>query len=275
MTLREIVRMYAEGTLSTTDVLAELERYTDISLSEGQRGLWVLHKMEPGTYAYNVPVCLSCQHVDRVALGDAFRDTVSRHSVLSVAVREGDDGPYLSYGDSDSFQVEYADISDVPSDDVLEHLKTRAQRPFDLANEPLMRLSVLSRAESEIYVLVVVHHIIIDGSSLCLVLDTLFRAYQARVGGREPSFQPSSASFGEFVTWEKEFLGGARAERDRNFWKRELARRIPLTGLPTEATLAPDAPHEGEVCTRRLSNERSMPLHPSLRHTRSVPEFSF
>jgi len=48
----------------------------------------------------------------------------------------------------------------------------------------------------------------------------------------------------------------ARAERDRNFWKRELAGRIPLTGLPTEATLAPDTPHEGEVCTRRLSKEQ-------------------
>ncbi len=256
MTLHEIVQRYDAGTLSTTDVLAELDKHTKLPLSEGQRGLWALYKMEPDTYSYNVPVCLSCENVDQVALGDAFRDTVSRHPILSATVREGDDGPYLSLGGAGGFQVEYVDISDVSSDDVLEYLKKRARRPFHLANGPLIRLSVLSRAESEIYVLMVVHHVILDGPSLCLVLDTLFRAYQARVSGREPSSQPSSAAFGEFVAWEKEFLGGARAERDRDFWKRELAGRIPLTGLPTEATLAPDAPHEGEVCSRRLSKEQ-------------------
>ncbi|MFI0463376.1 amino acid adenylation domain-containing protein [Saccharopolyspora sp. 5N102] len=257
MPLREIVQRYDAGTLSTTDLLTELVEHAKRPLSEGQRGLWALHKMEPDTYSYNVPVCLSCEHVDQAALEDAFRDAVSRYPILSAAVREGDGGPSLSPGGADRFQVEYADISDVPADDVLEHLKRRAQRPFDLADEPLIRLSVLRRAESEVYVLVVVHHIILDGPSLCLVLDTFLRAYQARVGGREPSSQPGAAEFGEFVAWEDEYLGDARAERDRDFWQRALAGRIPLTGLPTEATLAPDTPHEGEVCTRWLSKEQA------------------
>jgi polyketide synthase PksN len=256
MDLRAIVQRYADGTLSTRDALAGLERHTDVPLSEGQRGLWALHKMEPGTYGYNVPVCLTCREIDHAALDDAFRDTVARHPILSATIREAQDGPCLTRGNADGFRVEYADISDVSSEDVLEHLTARARLPFDLAGGPLIRLSVLSRAESEIYVLLVVHHIVIDGSSLCLVLDTLLHAYQARVQGDAPADEPDSASFGEFVVWEKEFLDGARAEADRDFWSRELAGRIPLTGLPTEATLAPDTPHEGEFHTRRLPPEQ-------------------
>ncbi|WP_037826056.1 condensation domain-containing protein, partial [Streptomyces sp. NRRL S-1896] len=97
MSHRAIARMYADGEISTTGVLAELDRHADIPLSEGQRGLWALAKMEPETYAYNVPVCFSCADVDIAALQAAFRDTLSRHPLLSAAVRETEDGPRLSH----------------------------------------------------------------------------------------------------------------------------------------------------------------------------------
>jgi polyketide synthase PksN len=257
MNLRDIARRYDAGELSTTELLSELAGPVKLPLSEGQRGLWALHKMEPDTYSYNVPVCLSCERVDETALEKALRDTVSRHPILVATVREDSDGPYLSPGDIGGFRVDRADISDVPADGVLDHLKELAKRPFDLASGPLVRVSVLARAEAEVYVLVVVHHVILDGPSLCLVLDTLLHAYQARVEGREAPAGPDSADYGEFVAWEKDFVGGEPARRDRDFWKRELAGRVPLTGLPTQATLAPDAPHEGEVHVCRLSPEQA------------------
>ncbi|MCR6488451.1 amino acid adenylation domain-containing protein [Amycolatopsis sp. OK19-0408] len=255
--LREIARRYDAGELSTTELRAELAAPAKLPLSEGQRGLWALHKMEPETYSYNVPVCLSCTDVDAVLLEKALHDTVSRHPILASAVREDDDGPHLVSLGAGRFRVERADISDVPADGVLDHLKERAKQPFDLADGPLVRVSVLTRAEAEVYVLVVVHHVILDGPSLCLVLDTLLHAYRARVEGREPPAGPDAADYGEFVAWERDFLDGEPARRDRDFWRRELAGRVPLTGLPTHATLPPDAPHEGEVHAARLSREQA------------------
>ncbi|MFD1149289.1 amino acid adenylation domain-containing protein, partial [Saccharothrix hoggarensis] len=257
MTLPDIVRGYDEGLLSTADALAALRQHAGHPLSEGQRGLWALHKMEPDTYSYNVPVCLACEDVDRAALEQALHDTVERYPILSSRVRDGVDGPRLVPFGVDGFRVEHADIAHVSPDDLVEHLKERARRPFDLADEPLVRISVLTRAEAEVYVLVVVHHLILDGPSLRVVLDTLLRAYQARVTGGEAPPPPDAAPYDEFVAWERDFLGDARAERDRQYWKRELAGRVPLTGLPTEVTLGPDAPHEGEVCVRRLSEAQA------------------
>ncbi|MFD4233266.1 amino acid adenylation domain-containing protein [Streptomyces sp. NPDC058542] len=257
MSLRALARMYADGEISTTGVLAELDRRVDIPLSEGQRGLWALAKMEPETYAYNVPVCLSFADVDTAALQAAFRDTLSRHPLLSAVVRETDEGPRLSHGDADGFFVEYVDISDVPSGRVLNCLKERARQPFDLAGGPLARLSVLRRSASEAYVLLVVHHLVIDGVSGRLVIDTLFRSYRARVEGRDVPVEVGSASFGEFVAWERDELAGERAEEDRAFWVRELAGADVLTGLPSQAALLPDAPHVGEVHTSRLPNEQA------------------
>lgn len=257
MNLRALARMYADGEMSTTEVLAELDRRVDIPLSEGQRGLWALAKMEPETYAYNVPVCFSSADVDTAALQAAFRDTLSRHPLLSAAVRETDDGPRLSHGDADGFSVEHVDISDVPSGRVLNLLKERARRPFDLAGGPLTRLAVLRRSASEAYVLLVVHHLVIDGVSGRLVIDTLFGSYRARVEGRDVPIEVGSASFGEFVVWERGALAGERAESDREFWVRELAGADVLTGLPSQAALPPDAPHVGEVHTSRLPKEQA------------------
>jgi len=269
MSLHAIARMYADGHISTTEVLDELSRRVDGPLSEGQRGLWVLSKMEPETYAYNVPICFVCQHLDADVLAAAFQDTLLRHPLLAATIREGDQGPYLSYGDADGFSVERADISGVPSDQVLDELKRRARRPFDLDGGPLIRLAVLRRSASEAYVLLVVHHIVIDGASGPLVLDALFSCYRARLAGQEPPFSSASASasasalasaaasFGEFVQWERDALAGERGALDREFWQRELAGATPLTGLPSQTTLPPDAAHEGEVYTRRLSGEQA------------------
>ncbi|RBL82365.1 hypothetical protein DDE05_38090, partial [Streptomyces cavourensis] len=257
MSLRALARMYADGKVSTAGVLAELSRRVDIPLSEGQRGLWALAKLEPETYAYNVPVCLSCADVDTAALQAAFRDTLSRHPLLSATVRETDDGPLLSHGDADGFVVEDVDISDVPSGRVLDLLKERARRPFDLAGGPLTRLAVLRRSASEAYVLLVVHHLVIDGVSARLVIDTLFRSYRARVEGRDVPIEVGAPSFGEFVAWERDALSGERAEEDREFWVRELTGADVLTGLPSQVAPAPDAPHVGEVYTSRLPEERA------------------
>ncbi|WP_371627361.1 amino acid adenylation domain-containing protein [Streptomyces sp. NBC_01116] len=257
MSLRALARMYADGEISTIEVLAELDRRVDIPLSEGQRGLWALAKMEPETYAYNVPVCFSIADVDAAALQAAFRDTLSRHPLLSASVRETEDGPRLSPGDADGFLVERVDISDVPSGRVPDSLKERARRPFDLAGEPLTRLAVLRRSASEAYVLLVVHHLVIDGVSARLVVDTLFRSYRARVEGRDVPIEVGSASFGEFVAWERDVLAGEHAEEDRAFWVRELAGADVLTGLPSQVALLPDAPHVGEVHTSRLPDEQA------------------
>ncbi|MCI3928185.1 non-ribosomal peptide synthetase [Streptomyces sp. AN091965] len=257
MSLRALARMYADGELSTTEVLAELGRRVDIPLSEGQRGLWALAKMEPETYAYNVPVCFSFADVDTAALQAAFRDTLSRHPLLSATVRETDDGPCLSHGDADGFFVEYVDISDVPSGRVLDFLKERARRPFDVAGDPLTRLAVLRRSASEAYVLLVVHHLVIDAVSGRLVIDTLFRSYRARAEGRDVPIEVGSASFGDFVAWERDVLAGERAEDNREFWVRELAGADVLTGLPSQVALPQDAPHVGEVHTSRLPREQA------------------
>ncbi|MDQ0988599.1 non-ribosomal peptide synthetase [Streptomyces sp. V2I9] len=257
MNLRELARRYADGEMSTTGALAELDRRVDIPLSEGQRGLWALAKMEPETYAYNVPVCLSFADVDTAALQAAFRDTLSRHPLLSATVRETDDGPRLSHGDADGFSVEHVDISDVPSGRVLTLLQESARRPFDLAGAPLTRLAVLRRSPSEAYVLLVIHHLVVDGVSGRLVIDTLLRSYRARVEGRDVPVEVGSASFGEFVAWERDMLAGERADEDREFWVRELTGADVLTGLPSQVALPPDAPHVGEVFTSRLPKERA------------------
>ncbi|WP_371930646.1 amino acid adenylation domain-containing protein [Streptomyces poriferorum] len=257
MNLRALARIYADGEMSTTRVLAELDRLVDIPLSEGQRGLWALAKMEPETYAYNVPVCLSFADVDTAALQAAFRDTLSRHPLLSATVRETDAGPRLSHGDADGFRVDHVDISDIPSERVLNLLKERARRPFDLAGDPLTRLAVLRRSASEAYVLLVVHHLVIDGVSGRLVIDTLLSSYRARIEGRDVPIEAGSASFGEFVAWERDVLAGERAEEDRGFWVRELTGAGVLTGLPSQVALAPDALHSGEVHTSRLPKEQA------------------
>ena len=61
MTLQEILDAYKAGKLSTIELqerLRDFKKPTDKSrLSEGQKGLWMLHQISPEMSAYNVPLC--------------------------------------------------------------------------------------------------------------------------------------------------------------------------------------------------------------------------
>ncbi|MCL2448445.1 MAG: ACP S-malonyltransferase, partial [Polyangiaceae bacterium] len=233
------------------------DRLARVPLSESQRGLWALQKMEPSTYAYNVPVCLFAEDIDLTALERAFRHTVATHPILGAVVCEDRGPPSMLYGDGRALDLEEIDISAIGHDDVRAELLGLTRRPFDLARGPLVRLSVLRRGPSEIYVLLVAHHVVLDGSSTGIVIATLLESYQACIG-RQPLEAPRPrATFAQFVEWEASLLTGSAAGEARSFWSEELAGCVPLTGMPIQSGAAGGVPSTGDVFTRTLSRPQT------------------
>ena len=92
--LAEIITAYTDGTLSTTALQEKLRtlrpQVSKTPLSEGQRGLWMLHKLSPDMSAYNVPVCLRIgRQLDAEKLRAACAFLLEQFPILtSVSRRE-------------------------------------------------------------------------------------------------------------------------------------------------------------------------------------------
>ncbi|QDQ15508.1 non-ribosomal peptide synthetase [Streptomyces spectabilis] len=116
-------------------------------------------------------------------------------------------------------------VTDGPAE---EALAADLAEPFDLAEGPLVRLTVIRRGPERADLVLTTHHVLSDGWSAPRVLTELFALYAARVRGEEPDL-PAPVPFGDYLRWR------ADHEPDLDVWAAEL------DGLPEG-----DYVHSGE-----------------------------
>ncbi|QDQ09713.1 non-ribosomal peptide synthetase [Streptomyces spectabilis] len=267
----QILAGFKAGLYTAEDVLAFYERLQDSAqagvterraLSEGQKGLWLLHKLRPASDVYNVPVCFrTSAPFDVAVFEEAFRQVTSRHALLHSVVVEDEGTPYLVRRPDGDAPFRHQTVPHGLPDDVLLALaREQAKAPFDLHEEGPARAVVYSTGTAETpgtLVLLVLHHLVFDGASTPVLLRDLLHTYDTLLRGG--TVEPASArhdAYDAFVRWEADFLAGPEGARHRAFWQDTLAGDLPVLRLGIERAPAPGTAVVGETV--------SLPLPPAL-----------
>ena len=109
-----------------------------------------------------------------------------------------------------------------------------AQRPFDLARGPLLRVCLLKLGEEDHGLLVTLHHIVTDGWSLGVFIRELSALYQAFSTGRPSPLAGLPIQYADFAAWQRGWLQGAVLEGQLGYWQEQLAGAPSLLELPTD-----------------------------------------
>ncbi|WP_443333996.1 non-ribosomal peptide synthase/polyketide synthase [Streptomyces sp. MNU103] len=236
-----------------------------IPLSYAQQRLWVLDRLGGGAEgdgAYNIPIALRLTGtVDAGRLREAFGDVVARHESLRTLVDDrGGEGTEAWLRVLPEAQVELPVVR-VGPDDLDERIEAAASVGFDLTTELPVRARLFAVGADEHVLLVVVHHIAGDGTSMPVLAKDLATAYAARLDGAAPTWDPLPVQYADHAAWQRAFLGeaddaGADSEMGRQlrFWTEAL------DGLPEELALPADRPRP------------AVGPHRAGRHTFEVPE---
>jgi hypothetical protein len=97
-----------------------------------------------------------------------------------------------------------------------------AQRPFDLARGPLVRVSLVRLGPAEHAVLLTMHHIIADGWSAGVFVRELTVLYTVYEAGRLSPLPEPMLQFADFAAWQRGYLQGAVLEEQLAYWRRQL-----------------------------------------------------
>jgi amino acid adenylation domain-containing protein len=203
-------------------------------LSAGQYGWWLFEQMQPGTPAYHIPLAYQLEgDVSIPALEQALQEIVQRHDALRTCFIADEMGkPQQHILSTVNFQI----IQEVDKIISPELLHTAACRPFDLQRAPLLRAHLWQSIEnSENYTLLLVfHHLIIDGWSVGIVLHELMTLYAAlRAQQPSPLTQPIY-QYHHFCHWQQHWLTtGARAQQ-WHYWQQQLQKPLPIIALPSD-----------------------------------------
>ncbi|MEU0066262.1 condensation domain-containing protein, partial [Streptomyces albidoflavus] len=187
--------------------------------TEGQRRLWFLEQMDPGSAQYNAPVSLRLPRaVDEVSLAKALRWLMGRHEALRTALETRDGELVQVVHEVGGAPLEREDFTGRDEREVRERVAREERAPFDLSAPTLLRCLLLDVDGGEQILCLTTHHAVSDGWSLAVLLDELRHAYDRIAAGQAPAREPVTHHLGDFAAWEARRLAeGAFGEGLRHF----------------------------------------------------------
>jgi len=221
-----------------------------IPLSFAQQRLWFLHRVDPGSASYNIPMAFRfVGRLDVAALEHSFNEILRRHEVLRTTFRVVNDEPeqIIAAPVPVPMQVLEMEGSDKPERraSAMAFAARDAGTPFDLERGPLLRVSLLRVGAEEHVLVIVIHHSIFDGWSLGVFFDELGSLYGAYAQSLPSPLQEPRVQYADYAVWQREYLSGTVLDRQLDYWKSRLAGCRGILELPRDRLVPEAQPRRG------------------------------
>ncbi|MFF3941609.1 amino acid adenylation domain-containing protein [Streptomyces phaeofaciens] len=225
-----------------------------IPLSFAQRRLWFVDRFEGPSPTYNGALALRLTGELTVgALEAALHDVVDRHEALRTVVVEDDDGvPHQRVLPTDRTRSALRIVEAATEQERAAAVDEAATGTFDLAADLPIRATLVRRGPHEHTLVLVMHHIAVDGESFRPLCRDLITAYTARQDGRAPAWEPLPVQYADYTLWQRDVLGDesdphSLAAGQLEYWRRTLADLAQPLALPTDRPRPKSMSHHGDM----------------------------
>lgn len=196
--------------------------YTELSIN--QENIWFLHELYGGNSSYNI---VNFYAID----GKINKDILEKSLNLIIQQQESlrtvfinDNGKLMAQIRPElHIEVGYHDIDQQDYEhDIHSIMKEEAFYTFDLSKGPLIKvLLIKNKNMSDRYTLgIIMHHIISDGYSMVLFLETLVTYYQLLDKGLSIPNNILTYQYRDYVVDQRKAV--SKMEKERRFWLKSL-----------------------------------------------------
>jgi amino acid adenylation domain-containing protein/thioester reductase-like protein len=210
-----------------------------IPLSYAQQRLWFLDQFESNSSFYNIPFGLRLVGtVNIAALQQSLIEIIHRHEVLRTHFIPVDGQPTQIIQKEPNWTLTVVDLQHL----LLVEQQTAAKQlvqqqlkePFDLANDALIRATLIVLSPTEQWLLVCMHHIVSDGWSMSVFVDELTTLYNAYSQGQPSPLSPLPIQYADFALWQRQWLVGEVLQSQLSYWEQQLVSAPTFLPLPTD-----------------------------------------
>jgi len=153
-------------------------------LSIGQKELWFIHSMGGlAQTAYNEPLIYTLNgYIQLKALRQAFAALIDKHEALRTSFKQDSQGNVFQYIE-DAVAMDFTVLEPEDENEIDDLIHIFIRKPFNLEKPPLMRVSLLKKKQDQYVLVIVMHHIITDGTSFGILVNDLNTFYNQLMHG--------------------------------------------------------------------------------------------
>lgn len=196
---------------------------------------------------YNVPGGIILDgKIDVKKLEECFNELIKRHESLRTYFAFENDNVVQKVVDNVDFKLEKEENIDFNK---LNNIFNVFVKPFDLNLAPLFRAKFIRFNNNKSALLVDMHHIISDGTSLAIFIDELCKLYN---GQKLPEL---NITYKDFATFENNKLASGDLKDAENYWINQFSDDIPVLNLPTNYQRPGTQSFEGAKVYTTINND--------------------
>ncbi|WP_143825693.1 non-ribosomal peptide synthase/polyketide synthase [Nannocystis exedens] len=194
-------------------------------------------------------------------VAEALQVVLRQHDALRLRYHQAESGWVQSHAEEVALPLEPVDLSALPPGArraAVEASADALQGSLSLSAGPVARAAWLDLGEEGTRLLLVVHHLVVDGVSWRILHEDLERACEALLAGRTPELAAKTTSFRQWSERLHAFVAAGGLSQELGFWRAQCARGI--TPLPRDHEAALGTVGDGRTVDVELSEAETRAL---------------
>ncbi|MEM1366467.1 MAG: condensation domain-containing protein [Cyanobacteria bacterium P01_H01_bin.15] len=237
------------------DLKRSLNGFDAWKATPNQSLLWFLDQSLGSNAVYNVVRSVRLYGPLNIpAFQQALHTIVQRHEALRTNFQSIDRVPYqIIDNNSDRFKVPVVDLRSVDLAQkeyaLQKQFRELGQKPFNLAQDLLIRVTIIQLDNDRFGLSFSLHHIICDGWSLGVLSKELSTLYQAYCNGQTSPLSLPKLQYADYGLWLQTGLKKESQEQARRYWQEKLAGELPILELPCDRPRKNEQTYSGRLTT--------------------------
>ena len=234
-------------------------------LSSAQKRIYYTTRIEgEKSITYNMPGgILFNEKPDIAQLEKAIHTILNRHVAFRTyfAVEEGE----VVQKTIDKIEEFHLSVCTLPYSD-LDNIFHDFLKPFDLEKVPLIREKLILFDNGKALLLLDMHHIICDGTSMGIFMEELCKLYNGEEVGNSPEID-----YLDYAVWEEHYRKTTSFANSKLFWVNQFQKNIPVLDMPTTYPRGQVRSYKGEKISTVLEEEVTSQLYKACKKYNTTP----
>lgn len=181
-------------------------------ISNSQRRLWVLDKLQTNLNAYNIIGILEFNNLINVdILQKSIEIVVSHHEILRTNFIEINGTPRQIISKNINKNI----FQNIQTDNITKYIQLEAKNIFNLEKDNLFYVKLINKK----ILLINIHHIISDGWSINLILKELAELYSKLDNNKKIELEPLKIQYKDYSYWQNRLLEDKSFnEKHKEYW---------------------------------------------------------